>query len=106
MDQRIPAIGLKSGLFLGVLGLIAWVSGKPFIFPSLGPTAYLLAFDRDLSHTFRVVAGGHLCGVIGGLIAWHLLAQPYDVMSFSGSFSTAGLYLTGSGVLSLMITWF
>jgi hypothetical protein len=31
---------------IGVLALLALVSRNPFVFPSLGPTAYLLFFSR------------------------------------------------------------
>jgi hypothetical protein len=35
---------IASGLALCVSGLLAWLFKQPFIFPSLGPTAYLF-FD-------------------------------------------------------------
>ena len=30
-------------MLLGVLGGILWATGRPFVFPSLGPTAFVLA---------------------------------------------------------------
>jgi len=48
-----PAMGVRTGtslyagLLFTLLGGIAWASGQPFIFPSLGPTAFVLrGFDR------------------------------------------------------------
>jgi hypothetical protein len=42
---------LYAGLLFTVLGVIAWGSGQPFVFPSLGPTAFVLAFDRQSERT-------------------------------------------------------
>jgi hypothetical protein len=36
---------VNSFIRTGVLALLALVSSKPFVFPSLGPTAYLLFFS-------------------------------------------------------------
>ncbi len=43
--------------------LAALVTGQPFVFPSLGPTAYAL-FDRP-----RTVLFGHLVGVVAGYVS-------------------------------------
>ena len=50
--QRFPPrlvralyVFVNSFLTIGVLALLALVSGNPFVFPSLGPTAYLLFFS-------------------------------------------------------------
>jgi hypothetical protein len=64
-----------AGLLFTVLGAIAWACGQPFIFPSLGPTAFVLAYDRrsERTHARRVV-GSHLIGGGAGLAAWWALA--------------------------------
>ena len=56
---------------IGVLALLALVSRNPFVFPSLGPTAYLLFFSplgknvQPAKHYFRPRHRAHLrlCGV-------------------------------------------
>ena len=56
---------------IGVLALLALVSGNPFVFPSLGPTAYLLFFTplgktwspRSSTLGPRYRANLRLCGV-------------------------------------------
>ena len=45
-DRRRIGTSLYSGLLFAVLGVIAWVSGQPFVFPSLGPSAFILSFER------------------------------------------------------------
>ena len=67
--RRRVGTGLYAGLLFTVLGAIAWVSGQPFIFPSLGPTAFVLAFDRQSERTqaYRVV-GSHFIGGVAGLV--------------------------------------
>lgn len=72
-------IALRSALFLTVLGLIAWLSGEPMIFPSLGPTAYVLAFRPQTKYDAKTIIGGHFCGVAGGLTSYYLIATPYHL---------------------------
>jgi hypothetical protein len=52
-----------------VPGAMAWILGKPLIFPSLGPSAFVLVFDASENRARRVI-GGHLIGVVSGLIAY------------------------------------
>jgi len=56
---------------IGVLALLALVSRNPFVFPSLGPTAYLLFFS-PLAKTAspRNTIVGHAVGLICGYIAF------------------------------------
>jgi len=56
---------------IGVLALLALVSGNPFVFPSLGPTAYLLFFS-PLSKTSspRNIILGHAIGLICGYTSY------------------------------------
>ena len=50
-----------------VPGVAAWVLGQPPIFPSLGPSAFVLVRDENEDRVRRVV-GGHLIGVVSGLL--------------------------------------
>lgn len=105
MDRRRIGISLYAGLLFTVLGVIAWVSGQPFIFPSLGPSAFILAFERrgKRTRTYRVV-GSHLIGGVAGLFAYSLLASGFSLTATPGPQSVAGLGLALSGVLSIVLT--
>jgi CBS-domain-containing membrane protein len=56
---------------IGLLALLALVSRNPFVFPSLGPTAYLLFFT-PLGRTSspRNTVLGHAIGLICGYVAF------------------------------------
>lgn len=88
------------------MGVVAWMTGASFIFPSLGPTAYILAFDRKVSHSARVVIGGHACGVAGGLAGYHLIATPHTLMILGDAFALPALLLGLAAVVSIALTSF
>lgn len=91
-------------LLLG-LAAVAWVSGYPYLFPSLGPSAYALGASPSAATSQpQRVFGAHLFGVLGGLIAYHLLAPGLSVVRLPPALSMDGLRLAGSAVLSLGLT--
>lgn len=102
--KRLGTSLYASFLFM-ILGFLAWVSGQPFVFPSLGPSAYILAFDRrgERTRTYRII-GGHLIGLLAGWVAYTLFAGGISITSSPAPFSTAGLYLTMSGITSIALT--
>jgi hypothetical protein len=85
--------------------MIVWVSGEPFIFPSLGPSAFILAFERCGVRTraYRVV-GSHLIGGIAGLLTYPALAAGISFTTTPPPVSIDGLRLAGSGVVSIILT--
>lgn len=98
--------GFHAGALLTVAGSVAWVTGEPFIFPSLGPSAYVLATGRGTRATRpQRVLGGHIVGVIVGLAAYHSLASGVAVDSVPPS-SVDGLRIAASGVLLVTFTTF
>lgn len=103
--RRQIGTSLYAGVLFAVLGMIAWISGQPFIFPSLGPSAFILAFARrgERTRTYRVV-GSHLIGGIAGLFAYFLFANGVTLIATSGPLSFAGLRLAASGFLSIVLT--
>lgn len=105
MDRRRVGTSLYAGFLFGVLGFVAWISGQPFIFPSLGPSAFVLAFERHggRNRTYRMV-GAHLVGGVAGLLAHELLAPGVAFATASPDLSAEGLRLAASGVLSLVLT--
>lgn len=103
--RRRVGTSLYAGLLFTVLGVIAWGSGQPFIFPSLGPTAFVLAFDRRSERTqhYRVV-GSHLLGGVAGLLAWAIVAGDVSITATPPPFSVEGFRLTASATVSIVLT--
>lgn len=89
-----------------VLSPIVWSVGAPFIFPRLGPTAYILAFDQKRSHSARGVIGGHACGILGGLVSYYLIVDSYNLLMITETVSTPGIFLGLGAVLAIAITTF
>lgn len=90
---------------LSVLGVVAWTSGLPYLFPSLGPSAYALAVSPSAatSQPQRVV-GGHVFGVVAGLLAYHSFAAGLTVTKLPPAFSVPGLRLATSAIVALGLT--
>ncbi len=86
-----------------VPGVAAWVLGQPLIFPSLGPSAFALVLDENENLAWRVI-GGHLIGVLSGLLAYHVLAYGLTLAALSPAFSLGGLRIVASGVASIALT--
>jgi len=103
--RRRVVTSLYAGLLFLMLGVIAWASGQPFIFPSLGPSAFILAFERrgTRTRTYRVV-GSHLIGGVAGLAAWWLLASGISITATPPAFSAEGFRLAASATLSIVAT--
>jgi CBS-domain-containing membrane protein len=61
---------LNGVLSIAIMSGVAVVTGAPFIFPSLGPTAFLLFYSPTLpAASPRNTVGGHLVGVAAGYLA-------------------------------------
>jgi CBS domain-containing membrane protein len=60
-------VGINGFATIGLLGLLALVTGSPFVFPSLGPTAYLFFFSplAEASSPRNAILG-HAIGLICG----------------------------------------
>jgi hypothetical protein len=95
------AVGVRAGLLLSVAAAVAWLSGAPAVFPSLGPTAFALATARR-NPSGRVVVGGHAIGVAAGLLAYLAVAGLVPVPSSPLSFDPP--WLAVSGVASVALT--
>lgn len=97
--------GLHAGLLFAVVGVLAVVTGQPAIFPSLGPTAYVLAVEHGGPKVAtRRVVGGHVVGVVVGLLAYHLLAPGVVLTGGLAPLSTSSIRLAASGVVSVALT--
>ena len=95
----------ETGLLVLVPGVLAWVSGFPLIFPSLGPTAYLLAVRPDAPTCRpRRVVGGHAVGVVAGIAAFSLFDPAVAVSGPLEPGSTVALQVAASGVVATLLT--
>lgn len=105
MNRHRVGTSLYAGLLFTLLGAIAWLSGEPFIFPSLGPSAFILAFEQrgERTRAYRVV-GSHLIGGIAGFLAYSVLAAGVTLTTTPPPASTDGLRLATSGILSIVLT--
>ncbi|MUW15793.1 HPP family protein [Halorubrum sp. CBA1125] len=103
--RRRVGTSLYAGLLFTVLGGIAWISGQPFIFPSLGPSAFILSFERrsERTRTYRIV-GSHLIGGVAGLLAWTLLAAGVSITATPPPLSIEGFRLAASATISIVLT--
>ncbi|MFC5367661.1 HPP family protein [Salinirubrum litoreum] len=106
-DRLGPALrhGLHAGGLLAVLGVAVVASGRPLLFPSLGPTAYVLAVHPDSPPaTPRRVLGGHAVGTVPGFLAYHLLAAGLVVTDPPTAFSAGSLRLAASATVAVAAT--
>ncbi|HUB40932.1 MAG TPA: HPP family protein [Streptosporangiaceae bacterium] len=72
---------INSAISITIVATIAALTKQPFLFPSLGPTAFLLFYDaRGVQAAPRNVFCGHLIGVLAGYLALVIfgltMAQP------------------------------
>jgi hypothetical protein len=95
---------MRVGLILLTPALIAWLTGRPLIFPSLGPSAFSLVINGQGEATARRVIGGHLVGVFGGLLAYNLIAHGLTLADLPPAMSLPLLRLAASGVISVVLT--
>lgn len=78
--RKAAYVFVNGFLSIGILAAVAAMTGSPFVFPSLGPTAYML-FSSPLadSATPRACLIGHAIGILcgfGALAVTGLLANP------------------------------
>jgi CBS-domain-containing membrane protein len=92
----------RAGSLLAVCGVLAWATGAPMVFPSLGPTAFVLARDRDPG--LRRVLGGHAVGALCGFLAHRSLASGLVVTTDVAPFAPAAARLAGASVLAVAVT--
>ena len=61
---------LFEGFLILVMAVVTWVAHNPFIFASLGPTAYELVEtpERPTARPYNILVG-HLIGVLAGFVA-------------------------------------
>ncbi|MFC7176196.1 HPP family protein [Halosegnis marinus] len=104
MSRTLPATARVVALLSG-LAAVAWATGRPFVFPSLGPSAYALAVNPDAAtNTPRRVLGGHAIGVAAGFLAYHALAGGAVLTESLAPLSAAGAGLALSSLAAVALT--
>lgn len=113
---RVPALTERHGstfvlglfafvnglIAIGAIGLVAFVTGDPFVFPSLGPTAFLLFYSPLVpASSPRNAIGGHLIGAAAGYLALVVFGLANDPPALSESVTAARV---GAAGLSLGLT--
>jgi CBS-domain-containing membrane protein len=102
-ERRVISVvaAVNGRLAILTIGLFAWLTDLPLVFPALGPTAFLL-FSAPFSPAAapRSVIVGHGAALAIGWTTWQLVCQ------WSGA--TGGLvgsgWLVGSATLALGVT--
>jgi uncharacterized membrane protein YgaE (UPF0421/DUF939 family) len=99
-DVWVP---LEAGLLLAVVGAFGILAGRPWLFPSLGPTAFALAEypDARMSRFYHVVLA-HLIGLGAAILSVHLLsARVAPALPASGQIAWARVW---AAALALTLT--
>jgi len=106
---RSAYVFINGFVTIALLALLALVSGNPFVFPSLGPTAYLLFFS-PLAKTSspRNTIFGHAIGILCGYGAYVVAgaaAPPFGVYPgvYWPRILAAALSLSATGALMVLL---
>jgi CBS domain-containing membrane protein len=94
---------------IGLLAAVAMVSRTPFVFPSLGPTAFLFFFmPRAPAASPRHTIYGHAIGIVCGYVALWLFGLQHAPPAMTTGVSAtrvgaAALSLASSGALMILL---
>ena len=99
----LAAFAFVNGLItIGVMSAIAFVTGEPFVFPSLGPTAFLLFYTPLLAAACpRNTLGGHAIGAAAGYLSLVVFGLTNAPPALATSVTGARV---GAAALSLALT--
>jgi CBS domain-containing membrane protein len=93
---------------IGVMAAAAWATGSPFIFPSLGPTAFLLFYTPLApSAAPRNTIFGHAIGALSGYLALVLfgLTEAAPALSTGVTAARVGAAALSLGLTSGLMVW-
>lgn len=104
--QNRAAVGLfalvNGSLSIGVMAAAAALTGQPFVFPSLGPTAFLLFYTpMAASACPRNTISGHLIGLGAGYLALVIFGLQHAEPTIIGGVDGARI---GAAAMSLGVT--
>ncbi len=100
---------LNGFMTIAILAAVAMVSRTPFVFPSLGPTAFLFFFTpRSPASTPRHTIYGHAIGIVcgyGSLVLFGLQHAPPAMMTGVdlARVGAAALSLASTGALMILL---
>ena len=96
-------------LSIGVMSAAAWATGSPFVFPSLGPTAFLFFYTPTAASAApRNTVFGHLIGALAGYLALVVFGLTEAAPAFETGVSAArvGAAALSLGLTSGLMVWF
>lgn len=95
---------------IALLALLAEISGSPFVFPSLGPTAYLFFFSplAEVSSPRNTILG-HAVGLVCGygafyLTGMHTFSQATGATIYWPRILAAALALSATGAFMVLLS--
>jgi CBS-domain-containing membrane protein len=94
---------------IALMAMAALVTGAPFIFPSLGPTAFLLFYTpTQPAASPRNTLGGHLIGVLAGYLALVVfgLTESGPALASGVDWANVGAAALSLGLTSGAMVWF
>jgi CBS-domain-containing membrane protein len=87
---------------IAIMAVLALVTGEPFVFPSLGPTAFLLFYTPLVpAASPRNTLNGHLIGVLAGYLSLVVFGLTDDPPALATSVTGPRV---GAAALSLALT--
>ena len=102
-------VGINGFVTIGLLALLALITGSPFVFPSLGPTAYLFFFSplAEASSPRNTILG-HAIGLNCGYAAFAVTASFGPPFALHGAIHgprvlAAALSLAATGALMALL---
>jgi CBS-domain-containing membrane protein len=96
-------------LSIGVMAAAAWATGSPFVFPSLGPTAFLFFYTPTAASAApRNTVFGHLIGALAGYLALIVFGLTEAAPAFETGVSAArvGAAAVSLGLTAGLMVWF
>jgi len=110
--DRVTVLGLfalvNGVVSIGLMALAALVTGAPFIFPSLGPTAFLLFYTPMVATACpRNTLGGHAIGAAAGYFALVVFGLQHagPALSTGVTASRVGAAALSLGLTSGLMVW-
>lgn len=93
---------------IGVMAAAAWATASPFVFPSLGPTAFLFFYTPTAASAApRNTVLGHLIGAVAGYISLLVfgLATAAPALSSSVTLPRVGAAALSLGLTAGLMVW-
>lgn len=93
---------------IGVMAAAAWATASPFVFPSLGPTAFLFFYTPTMASAApRNTILGHLIGASAGYLSLVLfgLTEAEPALASAVTLPRAGAAALSLGLASGLMVW-